>query len=119
VPFRRVALFLAVGAVGLSCGACSGAPVVKDSRVLEEFSGGCRHRIRGVIGITRPETSRLNCSAIQELTFGLPSEPQAYGITGEAPHLLWKCRYFGVKDGSVLLRCEHHERHFSVVKRAS
>lgn len=84
--------------------------------IQEELSGGCQHRIRGVATVIRPETSRLSCVAIHKLIFGIPSEPQSYLIMGEAPHLLWKCRFYGVKSGPVLLQCQHHERRFSIDK---
>jgi len=109
-------LLLAMGVLGLSADACSGSPVGEEPPVLEEHSGGCRHIIRGVIGLTKPENSRLSCSDIHKLVFGLPSEPQAYVIIGEAPRLLWTCRYFGIGARRVLLRCQHHAWHFSVVK---
>lgn len=35
---------------------------------------------------------------------------------GESPRLLWKCIYYGAEAKRVLLRCEHHKRHFSIVK---
>lgn len=79
----------------------------------------CRREIRGVTGVIRPETSKLSCAVIDELTFGLPAEPQAYLIGGESPGMNWKCRYYSPAAKSVLLRCSYRQKHFSIVKEAS
>lgn len=66
-----------------------------------------------------PETSRLNCAAINRLTSSMPSEPETFLERGDSPRLLWKCRFYGAEAGRVLLRCEHDKRHFSIVKSAN
>lgn len=87
-----------------------------DSATLGEGTSGCRQEVRGEAGVIRPETSRLRCAAINEMLFGIPSEPQAYSILGESPRLLWKCRLYPASAQRVLLRCQHHQRHFTVVR---
>jgi hypothetical protein len=49
----------------------------------------------------------------------MPSEPENYLIGSDSPGLYWKCRFYGTEQGSVLLRCEHGRRHFSIVKGAT
>ena len=77
---------------------------------------GCQHEISGASAVTRPGTSRLSCAAINNLVSSIPSKPENYLIEGDSPHLKWKCRYYGTEEGTVLLRCEHDIRHFSIVK---
>jgi len=77
---------------------------------------GCQREISGASAVTRPETSRLSCAAINNLVSSIPSKPENYLIEGDSPHLNWKCRYYGTEQGTVLLRCEHDDRHFSIVK---
>jgi hypothetical protein len=76
----------------------------------------CRQEIRGVTGKIRPETSELGCTAISELIFGIPSEPEAYSIMGQSPRLLWNCRLYAANKLPVLLRCQHRKRHFTINK---
>jgi hypothetical protein len=87
-----------------------------DPATLVEDTSGCRQEVRGEAGVIRPETSRLSCAAIDEMLFGIPSEPQAYSILGESPRLLWKCRLYPASAQRVLLRCQHHKWHFTVVR---
>lgn len=82
-------------------------------------TSGCRQEVLGEAGVIRPETSRLSCTAINRMIDSIPSEPQAYLLQGEAPRLLWKCRFYGTEQGSVLLRCENDKRYFSIVKSAN
>jgi hypothetical protein len=64
-----------------------------------------------------PETSRLSCATINNLTFDMPSKPETYLTTDDSPrHLLWKCNFYGAEAQRALLRCKHHKRHFSIVK---
>jgi hypothetical protein len=77
---------------------------------------GCQREIDGAAAVTRTETSKLNCAAINNLVSSIPSEPENYLIGSESPRLFWKCRYYGIEQGSVLLRCEYDKRHFSIVK---
>jgi hypothetical protein len=80
---------------------------------------GCRREISGVTGVTRTETSKLSCAAINNLISSIPSEPDNYLIGSDSmPRVYWKCKYFGTEQGSVLLRCEYNKRHFSIVKSA-
>lgn len=87
-----------------------------DPATLVEGTSGCRQEVRGEAGVIRPETSRLGCAAINEMLFGIPSEPQVYSILGESPSLLWKCRLYPASAPRVLLRCQHHKRHFTVIR---
>lgn len=112
MPAKRIISMIIVSiALCLFVGACA------DPRALVGKSSGCQREIRGAVGVNRPETSKLNCGAINELTFDLPSEPEAYLVMGESPRLLWKCRFYGPDAEKVLLRCAHHARHFSIVKK--
>lgn len=79
---------------------------------------GCRRPYAGGTGVDVPETSGLNCAAINRLTSSMPSEPETYLERGDSPRLLWKCKFFGAEARWVLLRCEHDKRHFSIVKGA-
>lgn len=63
-----------------------------------------------------PETSRLSCTAIDHLSSSMPAEPEVFLTESDSPRLLWKCRFYGEEARRVLLRCEHEERHFSIVK---
>jgi hypothetical protein len=90
-----------------------------DPRTLAGGDTGCERQFSGVTGVTRTETSKLSCAAINNLTSSMPSEPQAYLIRNDSPRFFWKCRFYGTEKGSVLLRCEHDKRHFSIVKGAS
>ena len=83
---------------------------------LVEGTSGCRQEVRGEAGVIRPETSRLSCAAINEMLFGIPSEPGPYSILGESPRLLWKCRLYPASAQRVLIDCQHHKRHFAVVR---
>src|SRR4051794_24585312 len=74
-----------------------------DPMTIAGGGSGCRGEFRGVTGVNRPQTSDLSCADINQLTFGVPSEPQGYLITGDSPHLLWKCRYFGTGVPHILL----------------
>lgn len=108
---RRTGLLIILGiTLSVAVSACAGSVALGGETI------GCRQDIRGVKGIIRPETSKLRCDAINEIIFGMPSEPQAYSIFGDSPHLLWQCRLYPVKGHSVLLRCSNKEKHFSVVK---
>jgi hypothetical protein len=93
---------------------CAGAapPVLGESH-------GCATVIHGVAGMVRPEISSLSCAAIRQLIYALPSEPQRFLLEGESPSLLWKCRLYSAKRHALLLGCEHHRKHFSVVKAAN
>jgi uncharacterized protein YceK len=78
---------------------------------------GCRRPYAGLSAVDRPETSRLSCAAINNLTSGTPGEPESYLTTDDSPrHLLWKCKFYGAAAQRVLLRCAHHNRQFSIVK---
>jgi hypothetical protein len=108
----RTISLLAVGiTLSLLSNACAVAPVP----VVEPF--GCHDKIRGVMAIIQAETSRLSCRTIKEFTADLPSEPEVYFIQGES-RLLWKCRFYGVDEQPVLVRCQHHKRHFTIVRSA-
>lgn len=92
------------------CGGCA------DPSTVAGDPSVCRQDVLGAAGKIRPETSGLSCAAIDELTFGIPSEPQAYSIMGRSPQLLWNCRLYAAREHSVLLRCRHREKHFTFVK---
>jgi hypothetical protein len=87
-----------------------------DARTAAGGASGCERPYGGVTAIDLPETSRLSCDAIDELTFSSPSEPEHFLSRGDSPRLLWKCQFFGTDAQRVLLRCEHDMRHFSIVK---
>jgi hypothetical protein len=91
---------------------CGGSAVPVDELT------GCRHEIQGVASVIRPETSKLNCAAISDLVFSIPSKPEKYLIESDSSRLFWKCAYFGTDQSSVLLRCELDKRRFSIVKSA-
>ena len=113
MPAKRIISLIIVGiALCAFFGACA------DPRALVGKSSGCQREIRGAVGVNRPETSKLNCKDINGITFSLPSEPDVYLVMGESPKLLWKCWFYGTDAEKVLLRCEHHARHFSIVKTA-
>lgn len=76
----------------------------------------CQREYAGATGVDMPETSRLSCASINNLTSSSPSEPEAFLIRGDSPRLLWKCRFFGAEARRVVLRCEHDQRHFSIIK---
>lgn len=79
---------------------------------------GCLQRVHGATGAIQRETSGLSCRAINRLISSVPSEPQGYSILGGSPRLLWNCKFYGLEGQSVLLRCQHDERQFSIVGRA-
>ena len=113
MPVNRIVNLIISGlALCVMFGACG------RSSTVEGNLSGCRQEIRGVMGVTVPETSKLSCAAINELISGLPSEPQGYSIMGDSPRLLWNCRFYGAEAQRVLLRCRHHKLRFSIVKGA-
>jgi hypothetical protein len=79
---------------------------------------GCQREISDAAAVTRTETSELSCAAINNLVSSIPSKPEHYLIGSESPRLYWKCRYHGVEDGPIILRCEYGKRHFSIVTSA-
>jgi hypothetical protein len=78
---------------------------------------GCQREISGVTAVTRPETSKLSCYAINDLVSSIPSEPENYLMGSDSPRLFWKCRFNGVGEHPVILKCRHDERHFTIVKK--
>lgn len=114
MPVRSVASLIAVG-VALSV-LLAGCP---DPRMAAGDLSGCRRAYAGVTGVDQPETSRLSCEAIDELTSASPSKPETFLSRGDSPRLLWKCRFHGTEKDSILLRCESGKRHFSIVKSAN
>jgi hypothetical protein len=82
-------------------------------------TSGCQRIYGGGEAVDRPETSRLSCAAINEMTFAMPSKPETYLSRSDSPRLLWKCKFYGARAPRVLLRCEHQQRHFSIVKSAN
>jgi hypothetical protein len=113
MPARLIATLITVG-VALSV-LLAGCP---DPRAAAGDTSGCRRAYAGVAGVDRPETSRLSCDAIDELTSTSPSKPETFLSRADSPRLLWKCKFRGTEEGSVLLRCENGKRHFSIVKSA-
>jgi hypothetical protein len=113
-PFRRaVSLFIGGIPLVLLLAGCFG--LASKAAVGVETSG-C-HRVYGVNAVDLPESSRFTCAAINNLTSAMPSKPETYLFTDESPRrLLWKCKFYGPEARRVLLRCEHKERHFSIVK---
>jgi predicted small secreted protein len=111
--FRRIVSLITVGVA--SSVLLAGCP--DPNEVAGVGVTGCQRKISGVTGVTRPETSKLSCAAINNLVSSIPSEPENYLISGDSPRLLWKCRFYGTEQGSVLLRCENDKRHFGIVKR--
>lgn len=118
VPLMRFRPIVNLITLGLSLSVLFGG-CADPSALVEGGTSGCRQEVLGKAGVIRPETSRLSCTAINEMIDSFPSEPQAYLIQGESPPLLWKCRFYGTEQGSVFLRCENDKRHFSIVKGAS
>ena len=115
----RVKLILGLVVAGVvSSLLLSGCPNPKEA-VGVGFSG-CHRDINGTSAITRAETSKLNCAAINGLVTSIPSEPEHYLIGSDSvPREYWKCQFHGTEDGAVLLRCELGARHFSIVKVSS
>lgn len=108
---RMIGLLGAVLVVCVLASACAGSAV-------SAVSHGCQEEVwEGVPGLVQPETSGLTCDAIKELIKVRPSEPQSFLVQGA--HLQWKCQMNSPKGHTVLLRCAHHQKHFSVVKRGS
>lgn len=112
--FRQIGSLIAVG-VALSV-LLAGCP---DPRAAVGVTSGCQREYGGVKGVDRPETSRLSCAAIDKLSDTMPGEPETFLTSGGSPRLLWKCKFYGTEAGRVLLQCEHHKRHFSLVKSGS
>jgi hypothetical protein len=110
---RRIGSLVVVG-VALSV-LLAGCP---DPRMAAGVTSGCQREYGGVKAVDRPETSGLNCAAIDKLIDTMPSEPEAFVTIGGSPRLLWKCRFYGTEARRVLLRCQHDEKQFSIVKRA-
>jgi hypothetical protein len=112
----RVRLILGLVVAGVASSLLlSGCPNPKEA-VGVGFSG-CHREISGATAVTRTETSKLSCAAINSLVSSIPSEPENYLIgTDSTPRLYWKCRYFGTEQSSLLLRCDLAKRHFSIVK---
>jgi hypothetical protein len=77
---------------------------------------GCERVISGAPAVTRPETSKLDCAAINSLVSSIPSKPENYLMESDPAGFFWKCRYYGMDHGPALIRCEHDKRHFSIVK---
>lgn len=125
VSRRLVSLICVSVTLGVASGACGGGSghavgsVQGVSGSTQAKGGsGCHKYIHGVFGRILPETSDLNCAAIDDLTFAVPSEPSVEYVQGESPRLLWKCRLYGEQEAPpLLLRCQHHRRHFSIVKK--
>jgi len=113
MPVRRIGGLIAVG-VALSV-LLAGCP---DPRAAVGVTSGCQREYAGVKGVDRPETSRLSCAAIDKLIDTMPSEPETFLVSGDSSRLLWKCRFYGVEEQPVLLRCQHDAKQFSIVKRA-
>lgn len=108
---RSISVFIAAIMVCAVGDACAGSPG------LVGTSGGCHEEIwEGVPGLVRPETSTLTCTAVKKLIKFRPSEPQSFLVSDELSKLRWKCQLYPAKGHSVLLRCTHHQKHFSVVK---
>ena len=101
-------------------GACVFLSVVlmgcTNARPAGEGNAGCQVIFGTVDAVNRPENSTLSCEAINELTSAIPSKPETY-LSKEPHGVLWKCRFYGLQAKRVLLRCAHHSRHFSVLKR--
>jgi hypothetical protein len=122
VSFKRLISMISLPvAVGVVLGACGSSSVHADhSSGHSEGGSGCRTYVRGVLRQILPESSDLSCSEIDDLINGIPSEPGVESIIGGSPRLLWKCRFYAAKEAPpLLLRCQHHDRRFSVVKRAN
>lgn len=120
VSSRRLINLICVSvALGVASGGCGGASVqVVSGSAHAEGGSGCHMNIRGALSRILPETSDPNCAAIDYLIFGLPSEPEVFSILDGSPRLLWKCRFYEEQEAPpLLLRCQHHKRHFSIVKR--
>jgi hypothetical protein len=109
----RICSLIAVG-VALSV-LLAGCP---DPRTAAGITSGCQREYGGVKGVDRPETSRLNCTAIDKLTDTMPGEPETFLTSGDSRRLLWKCKFYGTDARRILLQCEHDKRHFSIVKKA-
>jgi hypothetical protein len=99
-------------------GACGDSSVQAEDPSVHGEGFRCHSYVRGSLRRILPETSDLSCSAINELTNGIPSEPQVYSILSGSPHLLWKCRLFGPNKRPLLLHCTHQKGHFSIVSEA-
>lgn len=105
-----IAICTLVGCAGSSSAASGVAALVADGQ-------GCVMTVRGREAQIRPETSRLSCLDIRGLVTSLPVHPGRFSIVGGEPRVLWNCRYFGVRAGLIVLRCNHHRSlHFSLRK---
>jgi hypothetical protein len=115
-PFRRtVGLFISGLMLSLLLAGC----LVDPKAAVGVQTSGCQ-RVYGVSAVDLPETSRLSCAAINNLTFDMPSEPETDLLSDDSPRrLLWKCKFYGSEARRVLLRCVHDKRHFSIVKSGS
>src|SRR3954464_14745704 len=111
LPFRRIGSLITVGVV-LSV-LLAGCP---SPQSLAGGGSSCRRPYAGGTGVDVPETSRLSCAAINDMTSSMPSKPETYLDRGDSPRLLWKCIFYGAEAQRVLLHCEHDKRHFSIVK---
>jgi hypothetical protein len=108
---RAVWLISTVLVLCVLASACAGSAV-------SAVSHGCQEEVwEGVPGMVHPETSGLTCDAIKELIEVRPSEPESFLVQGA--HLQWKCRLNSPQGHTALLRCAHHRKHFSIVKRGS
>jgi len=118
---RRISGLIVVGVMlsVLSAGCGDRERSVGDVREPGGDVPDCRRDIRGVTGVIRPETSKLTCTEIDSLTFGLPAEPESYLIEGDSPGMHWKCRFRLPEEQAVLLRCVYRQKHFSIVDEAS
>jgi len=110
-PVRSIVCLIAGVA---SCLLLAGCPDPGEVAGVE--ISGCEREISGTTAVTQTETSKLSCDAINDLVSSIPSQPEHFLIRSDSPRLFWKCKYFGTEEGSVILRCEHDTRHFSIVK---
>jgi hypothetical protein len=115
MPARSVITLILVGVV--SSLLLAGCPDPRE--VAGVGLSGCQREISGTPAVTRAETSKLSCDAINYLVSSIPSKPENFLIRSDSPRLFWKCSYHGTEQGMALLRCETGKRHFSIVKRGN
>jgi hypothetical protein len=68
-----------------------------------------------VRGMVRPETSRLDCEQIKNLIAILPPGPGSFVLANKS-HYQWECDQVKPGAGGFLLRCEHGDRRFSIIR---
>jgi hypothetical protein len=96
---------LGILALALTLVACGGLAVARP---------GCVQVVHDVPGLIHSETSGLSCKQIKVLVQYAPSDPGVF-TTVSSSDVPWKCQLFDVRRERVLLMCQHHQAHFTIV----